>query len=524
MNNSSLNTFLFSVLILLSSVSCSKKPAPAVSKEAVNGNFQNPGGMWLPDQVAAQGETLASLGVEIEAKEFADLLGYPMGAIIQIPGCSASFVSQDGLLITNHHCARPAINRNNSKYPIRDKGYLAKNRNEELPYGPTGRVYINQKFEDVTQLVFKGTTQVNSPQARYDLVDKNVKALTKECENTPNTRCQVVSFFHGEKFVRFYQLELRDLRLVYVPPFSVGFYGGDIDNWRWPRETGDFAFFRAYVGKDGLPASPSPDNVAYRPKQYLKLPSKPLNAGDFAMVAGFPGVTNRYTPLEELADAASLIYPDTIKRYQDYIAIIDGVIKANGGPNSETANRAGDRLMGLNNYLINYQATVDGFAKQNVLAQKVKERADLQAWIRGDASRQAKYGEVLQRISKLYAAKRAFRAKDGALLEMLAQGTQIPPISSSFAGPGGTLVSTALLLVRNAQERKKPDALRAPGYQERDYPALKSRLLDFSKVYDKNIDYALMKKAFERALNTYKVDTFLEGPLGKAGITMEYID
>jgi len=195
-----------------------------------------------------------------------------MNAIVSLGYCSASFVSPKGLVVTNHHCAYNAIQNNSTKdNNLIDKGFLAKTMAEELPAGPQERLYITEAVTDVTAQVTGALAADLSGKARYEAIEANRKALIKDCESDANYRCSVVSFHHGMEYFQIKQLMLQDVRLVYAPSESVGNYGGDIDNFEYPRHTGDYTFIRGYVGKDGKPAPYSLDNVPYQSKNFLKI-------------------------------------------------------------------------------------------------------------------------------------------------------------------------------------------------------------------------------------------------------------
>ena len=280
-------------------------------------------GMWQPYQLPAISDELADKGLEIDATSISKLTEFPMNAVISLGGCSASFVSPKGLVVTNHHCAYGSILHNSTpENNLLKDGFLASSFSEELPATPGSRVYVTEDVTDVTATVIAGT-ESKLGNAFYEALDVREKWLIAECESEEGYRCQVYSFHGGLEYYLIKQLEIRDVRLVYNPAGSIGKYGGDIDNWMWPRHTGDFSFYRAYVSKQGLPADYSVDNVPYESKSFLKVSAKGVSEGDFVMVAGYPGRTNRYRTATEVENQFEWAYPEAKILRERFIEIIE---------------------------------------------------------------------------------------------------------------------------------------------------------------------------------------------------------
>ena len=215
----------------------------------------------MPQQIPEMAARLRALGFRGDPKAFADLSGQPMGAIVSLGGCTASFVSPDGLIVTNHHCVTGGLQFNST--PARNllkDGYLAKTRGEELPNGPGSRVLVTTSVNEITSAITGNIDAKATDRERYELIERRVKERIAACEKS-GQRCNVASFFAGLKYFEIAQMEIKDVRLVYAPAEGIGVFGGETDNWRWPRHTGDWSFLRAYVGKDGKPAVFSKDNV-----------------------------------------------------------------------------------------------------------------------------------------------------------------------------------------------------------------------------------------------------------------------
>ena len=443
--------------------------------------FENPGGMWMPAQLAAQAETLRRAGFALDPAVLTDPTAFPLGAVVSLGGCSASFVSPDGLIITNHHCVTRYLQENSTPQEnLLSDGFLAKSREEERSGGPLARVYVTRAFKEVTDEVLGGLEAVDAAE-RYKKIGERRKALVGACEaGKPEARCQVASFYEGARFFQIEQLEIRDVRLVYAPHAGIGVFGGEIDNWRWPRHTGDYSFLRAYVGADGKPADFAAGNVPYKPPHHLKVASEAVKPGDFVMVAGYPGRTSRLKTAGEAAEAAEWYYPRQIAMYDEYIAVLE----AAGKDRPDVAIKAASRLRGLNNYRTNFKGMLDGLVKGKLAEERARIEGELQAWIDGDAGRKAKYGDVLAQIQAINDASAKTRDRDAAHDEIVR---------------ASQLLGAAETILKMADERGKPDAERAAGYQARDFADLEKRMIALDKTYDPDLDRAVMRLFLSRA-------------------------
>ena len=275
---------------------------------------------------SGMGAKLKALGSKGDPKTFADLTGQPMGAVVSLGGCTASFVSPDGLIVTNHHCVAGGLQYDST--PARNllkDGFLAKTREEELSNGPGSRVFVTTSVAEVTSAITGNIDPKTTDRERYGLIEHRIKERVAACEKG-GRRCNVAFFFGGLKYFEIAQMEIKDVRLVYAPADGIGVFGGETDNWRWPRHTGDWGFLRAYVGKDGTPAAFSKDNVPYRPKHWLKIARKG-QAGDLVFVAGYPGRTQRHQTYEQVKETTDWAMPRSIRLAQEQLAILEQLSK-----------------------------------------------------------------------------------------------------------------------------------------------------------------------------------------------------
>ncbi len=432
-------------------------------------------GMWVPQQLPEIAGPLKKAGLKLDPKQLTDLTGDPMGAVVSLGGCTASFVSPQGLVATNHHCAYGAIQLNSSaeKNLIRD-GFNPGTTSNELSAGPNARIYVLDSITDVTDQAKAAMASAgNDPLKRTEALDTFEKQITSTCEADAGYRCRVYSFMGGNTWRLFKNMEIKDVRLAYAPPGSVGKFGGDIDNWMWPRHTGDFAFYRAYVGKDGKPAAYSPDNVPFAPKHWLKLADKPLGAGDFVMVAGYPGRTDRYALAANFENTQNWRYPAIVKAYDDQIALVGAAGKAD----PDIAVKYASSMAGWNNTSKNFGGQLEGFARNDVASIKRREEAAILEWL-GTQGEQGK-------------AALAAHAQLEALIEQGKQTQERDMVLGSFNRT--SVLGTAVSLYRLAIEKTKPDADRDSGYQQRDLPVIEGSLRQMERRYVPSMDRQLQK-------------------------------
>ena len=464
------------------------KPDPAAEFRAA---YSDPGGMWEPSQMTLpqHTENFQKMGVKIDAAQLADPLKEPLAAVVWLGGCTASLVSPDGLIVTNHHCVQGALQLNSTpekNYQV--NGFLAKTKAEELPAGPAQHVMVLQAYRDVTKEMRDGLDKIKDPIARKEESEKRQKDLLHACEkDRPELRCQVSSFFGGSQYTLYEFLDIKDVRLVYVPARSVGDYGGEIDNWEWPRHTGDWSFFRAYVGKDGKPADPSADNVPFHPKHWLHVTTAGLKPNDFVMVTGYPGRTNRNETASELHHELEWYYPYLTA----YLQELYDFAKSHTTDQGETAIKATTLEQYTQNGLEKYQGIMQGFQKNpDLMARKDAEDKKLKEWIAQPGHEQ--YKAAVEKMESIEAEKN--------------RTARVDFDRSITFRRGSSLLSTALSFTRWADERTKKDADRKPGYQDRDMPRAIGGQKQFARSYDPVLDRGQFRLTLVRALQLPEAD------------------
>jgi hypothetical protein len=274
-------------------------------------------------------------------------------------------------------------------------------------------------------------------------MEENIKTLVAQCEETANRRCFVADYYGGASYRLVQTFEIKDVRMVYAPPMSVGQFGGDVDNWMWPRHSADFAFIRAYVAPDGSSATYSPDNVPYEPPHTLTVNTEGVAEGDMVFVAGFPGRTNRHLLSQELAYRSDVSLPRTIDRLTQMLAVLDG----HAASSPEARARLGASISGYRNYLKNSQGMLAGLRQVDVVEIREAEEQAIRA-VAGRAA-QKNHDELVAHI-----------------LEGQAERDRMEVLRSIRYS--SSLYGVAYDALRWAQNQAKPDDQRELGYQERD--------------------------------------------------------
>ncbi|HIG23250.1 MAG TPA: S46 family peptidase [Henriciella sp.] len=450
-------------------------------------------GMWTPDQLPQIADDLRETGLELDPASLTDLTAFPMGAVISLGGCTASFVSPAGLVVTNHHCARGSIQYNSTEEEnFLETGFLANSLEDERAAAPGTRVYVTVNVEDVTERVRGNIEQGMSGEEIFAVVENAEKAIVAECEAQAGHRCQVSSFYGGLEYKLIDRLEIRDVRLVYGPSDSIGKYGGDIDNWMWPRHTGDFAFYRAYVGPDGLPADYAEENVPFEPDHFLKVSAGGLNDGDFVMAAGYPGSTQRYTRLAEVEQTFNWQYPEFQALLADWIAAIEDAAPAG----SDARIKYESRLAGLNNYMKNLGGQIEGARRVDLVGRRAEREEALNTWI-AQQTGETDYAGTL-----------------AALDALSAESAEVSRENWGYSNANRSqLLSAAKRLYRLSLERQKPNEERESGYQERDMTFFRQGLQALERRFDPAVEKAewmLFLKDYMTSSDTVRVAAFDE--------------
>ena len=433
-------------------------------------------GMWMPHQM--KDLNLNSLGLQMNPEDLYKKDGTGlMSAVVYLGGGTGEFVSSDGLILTNHHVAFGALQRaSTTEEDYIQNGFIAWAKEEEIPAkGYIADVLLG--YEEVTDQILSVVKPEMTYHQKYDAIEKVMKKIVADTEKQgEDLRARVANMYSGNQYYLFRFKRIKDIRIVCAPPQDLGNYGGDIDNWMWPRHTCDFTFLRAYVSPDNIGADYSIDNVPYNPKSILKISVEGFEEEDFSFVMGYPGRTYRNYTLSELeADISNM--KKRMALYKDIIAFFE-----KAGENSRDIQIKYARVVrGLNNSLKNYQGKIEGMEKIALVEKKKAQEEQFMEWIDQDAERQQKYGTVLQEVEAFMNKYEIHQAKITLLNQL---------VSSYF---GSALLSQAYTIFRTSEELQKPDMDREPGYQERDIPYIKERIQLADRGYDLDTDKAFLK-------------------------------
>ncbi len=440
-------------------------------------------GKWTPQQVLELDSAwLKSIGLELPPSRLWDPARGTglLAATINISGCSAAFVSPTGLIVTNHHCAFALIQEHSTaERDLLTNGFLARARAEELP-GKTARALVPRRFTDVTAEILNAVPRKADDLARAKAIEAKEKDLVARCEKTPAARCRVASFDGGLFYTLIESMELRDIRLVYAPPLAVGEFGGEIDNWMWPRHTGDFAIIRAWVAPNGASADYAKENVPYAPEFYFPIPGRDLDPGDFVMVLGYPGTTYRALLAEEMRERRELFFPRREELYGEWIAILERESTASDAARIALASR----LKSLHNGYKNARGQIEGLDRGRILERQRKRDEQVAAWA---AERPA------------YRASLAARDELRSILERQLSAWERDFLLSNLSR-GAVALDLAQKIVHTARERQKPDRERTEESMERNLARRKAAIGLAQKDYVASADKALFASFVRRAL------------------------
>ena len=359
-------------------------------------------GMWLPQLLQSLNEKqMKKMGMKINASDIYSISKSSLkDAIVSFGGfCTAEVISNEGLLLTNHHCGFDAIQNHSSiqNNYIRD-GFWAYNKGQELTNPSLFATFII-RIDDVTSDVLKGVTATSTEIERQRIIDKNIAALKTTIKKESYQDVLIRAFFEGNKYFCFITETYKDVRLVGAPPSSIGNFGKDTDNWMWPRHTGDFSMFRIYAGKDNKPASYSADNVPYKPKRSLNISLDGVKENDFTMVFGFPGRTTQYLHSAAVKQIMDVLDPAKIAIREKALTVIDGFMRKDEGIKIKYAAK----YASIQNAYKKWQGEVLGLRSKDAVGKKKQLEALFEKIVLAKPEMTAMYLNLLKKLEEAYA-------------------------------------------------------------------------------------------------------------------------
>ena len=359
-------------------------------------------GMWLPQLLQSLNEKqMKKMGMKINASDIYSISKSSLkDAIVSFGGfCTAEVISNEGLLLTNHHCGFDAIQNHSSiqNNYIRD-GFWAYNKGQELTNPSLFATFII-RIDDVTSDVLKGVTATSTEIERQRIIDKNIAALKTTIKKESYQDVLIRAFFEGNKYFCFITETYKDVRLVGAPPSSIGNFGKDTDNWMWPRHTGDFSMFRIYAGKDNKPASYSADNVPYKPKRSLNISLDGVKENDFTMIFGFPGRTTQYLHSAAVKQIMDVLDPAKIAIREKALTVIDGFMRKDEGIKIKYAAK----YASIQNAYKKWQGEVLGLRSKDAVGKKKQLEALFEKIVLAKPEMTAVYLNLLKKLEEAYA-------------------------------------------------------------------------------------------------------------------------
>ena len=353
-------------------------------------------GMWIPMLLGRNEAAMQKAGMHISAQDIYDINNASLKDAVLLfgGGCTGEFVSNEGLVLTNHHCGYSYIVRHSTvEHDYLTNGFWAMSRQEEIPC-PGLTVTRLVRMEDVTALVLESVTDDTPEQERETIIENNIRIITEEAVKGTHYKAVVKPFYYGNQYFMYINEVFTDVRLVGAPPSNIGKFGGDTDNWMWPRHTGDFSMFRVYVNKDNEPADYSKDNVPYVPMKHLEISLKGVEEGDFTFVFGYPGTTRRYVTHDHVDLAANQVNPICIALRDIRLDHYNAAMRQSAAQRLKYASRVASIANGWKKW----QGETLGIERLHGVEQKMEQEAAFRKW----AEDKPQYRDVLDELEVNY--------------------------------------------------------------------------------------------------------------------------
>ena len=452
-------------------------------------------GMWMPNLIKIINENdMQEMGLKLSADDIYNINNSSLkDAVVALNGggCTAEMISSEGLMLTNHHCVDDIIQGHSSiENNYYENGFWAMSKSEELKNESLSATFL-VSIEDVTNRFIDSLDISLSESERGKLISKISKQIVKEKTDSTTLSARVRSFYGGNEFYLITYVTYRDVRLVGAPPASIGKFGGDTDNWMWPRHTGDFSLLRVYMAPDGSPAEYSVDNIPYVPKHHLPIQLDGVENEDYTMIMGYPGRTNRFLTSYGVKEALEITYPEIIKIRTKKLEIM----KKGMDSDKKTKLQYTAKYSRISNYWKYYIGQSKGLKRMRVYSKKLAIENSFENWVNnGDSVRAEKYSGVLHVLEKAYEKNKKIAFNRTYLTEAIFQGPEI--LSFSY-----TMKNRINALPKDKE--KRTEGLRK----------LKKLAKEFYKDYNPAIDQELLSAMLE--MYYYNVPKSQHAPIFK---------
>ncbi|MBN4061987.1 S46 family peptidase [Bacteroidales bacterium AH-315-I05] len=393
--------------------------------------FRAEEGMWIPLLLKQLNEgDMQSMGMKLTAEDLYSINKSSLkDAIVHFGGgCTSEIVSPDGLLLTNHHCGYYQIQSHSSvENDYLTNGFWAMNRKEELPNQGLTATFI-VKIENVTDRILHGVKESMEEKERNRIIKENSEKIKKVEEAGTHYKCVIKPFYYGNEYYMFITETFKDVRLVGAPPSSIGKYGGDTDNWMWPRHTGDFSVFRIYADSSNMPAEYSENNVPYKPKHFFPISLKGVNEGDFTIVYGFPGRTEQYLTSYAVDYVLNKSNPAKISMRDTSLAIIQKAMKQG----DELRIKYSAKQARISNYHKKWEGESRGLKRLNAIEKKQDLEAKFSELAKNNPAYAGKYDDLLFEFESLYKLREKYALSRDYYIELVYYGTEIIRYANGF--------------------------------------------------------------------------------------------
>jgi hypothetical protein len=445
-----------------------------------SGTIRADEGMWIPLLIEKYNiKIMQDKGFKLSAEDIYSVNKACMKDAVLIfgGGCTGEIISGQGLVLTNHHCGLSMIQSHSSlEHDYVTNGFWAMSQKEELS-NPGLTVTILKRMEDVTSQVLNGVSDNMNQSDRDNIIRTNISEIQKKAVEGTGYRAVVRPFYMGNQYFLFVNEVFRDVRLVGAPPATIGKFGGETDNWIWPRHTGDFSMFRIYAGKDNKPADYSPDNVPYKPAYFFPVSLKGVKEGDFTMVFGYPGTTSEYVPSYHIDMVKNYLNPKIIDIRTKKIEIMEDAMSKDAKVRIQYISKKS----GIANAWKKWQGEILGLNRMNTIAKKQDFESRFTKWVNADAARKEKYGNILSQYSELYGSLKEYTLVNNYMNEV-------------FGGAESFRLALGInTLVDLYQKNASQDEI----------SKVKASILNSSKGFFKDYDNQTDKRLFVAVMNMY---------------------